>query len=271
MYKKAVERLSKRLKNYQSNVNFLIKFRDVYPTFVKWKNTRYLDEKQKKKLFRRNLLNEISLKYRTIRKIQNDLKQNQNDCFPGLTWLKRQAICYSIQCSVNCFIKPIDKKLVSKLDTLIKVRDQINGVTGNPNTIVTNLSSFELSNDEYSLLRFGLSHGLATRPKEMETFALAEDIWSQLYRSNVLKQDVRSIERAKRAFASKLFDIEDRQIFKDDKKIKMIQKLRKKVAILKPDKSNGFVIIDIADYDYEASMIMKTNSEKSTKIQHTQG
>ena len=63
-----VERLSKRLKKCETNLSFLIKCRDgdVYPKFVRWKNTRYLESKQKKKIFRRNLLNEITLKHKTI-------------------------------------------------------------------------------------------------------------------------------------------------------------------------------------------------------------
>ena len=198
-------------------MSFLIKCRDadVYPKFTKWKNTRYLDANQKKKVFRRNLVNEISLKHKSTRNLSRDLKVLKDNLYQKLTLLKRYSFRYSIQCSVNSFIRPIDKKLADKFDILVRERDRINGITNNPNTIVTNLSSRVLTNDEYSLLRFGLNHGLATRPEEIDCFALAEDVWSQLYRSKALKKDPRSIQKAKnsiRAFTFNVLDIEDKRI-----------------------------------------------------------
>ena len=86
----------------------------------------------------------------------------------------------------------------------------------------------------------------------------AEDVWLQLEKSKILRNDPRSIERAKnsvRAFAFNLLDIEDKRIFKDDKNIKIIRNLRKKVAILKPDKGNGVVLIDIIDYENSLSKL----------------
>ena len=175
------------------------------------KNTRYLEKNQKKKIFRRNLLNEITLKHKTILTLQAELTHKENDLYNSLTWIRGKAIRYSINCSVRSYMKPIETKLARKIDILYTERDRINGVTQNPNTIITNLSSYVLSNEEHKLLRFGLSHGLATQPNEIDTFVLAEDIWSQLYRSKTLKDNPRSIERAKnsiRAFAFNLLDIE---------------------------------------------------------------
>ena len=48
--------------------------------------------------------------------------------------------------------------------------------------------------------------------------------------------------------AFNLINIDDHQIYKDQKKIKKIRNLREKVVLLYPDKVNGVVIIDKSDY-----------------------
>ena len=65
---------------------------------------------------------------------------------------------------------------------MIKERDRNNGISQNPNTIITNLSICVLSDVEYESLRFGLNHGLAKQPKDTEMFVVSEEIWNQLYR-----------------------------------------------------------------------------------------
>ena len=42
--------------------------------------------------------------------------------------------------------------------------------------------------------------------------------------------------------------MDEKQVFKDKKKIKIIRDLKEKVVLLVPDKGNGTVIIDILDY-----------------------
>ena len=56
------------------------------------------------------------------------------------------------------------------------------------------------------------------------------------------------IKNALRGFAFNLINIDDTRIFRDSNKVKIIQQLRKNVAILKPDKGNGIVLLDIKDY-----------------------
>ena len=41
------------------------------------------------------------------------------------------------------------------------------------------MSSHDLSNEELSILKFGLKHGLATRPNESNILPYAEDICEQ--------------------------------------------------------------------------------------------
>ena len=48
--------------------------------------------------------------------------------------------------------------------------------------------------------------------------------------------------------AFNLINIEEQQIFKDKRKIKVIRELKEKVVLLTPDKGNGVVILNINDY-----------------------
>ena len=84
-------------------------------------------------------------------------------------------------------------------------------------TILKNLTGDVLTNEEESVLRFGLKHVLATRPKESDVIASAESIWLQLWKPT-------------------------------SKRIKVLKRLRDKYAILKPDKGNGTVLVKKDDY-----------------------
>ena len=45
-----------------------------------------------------------------------------------------------------------------------------------------------------------------------------------------------------------LIDLENKQIFKDKKKLDIIKNLRKELVILKPEQSNGIVLLNVNDY-----------------------
>ena len=65
------------------------------------------------------------------------------------------------------------------------------------------------------------------------------------------------IKNALRGFAFNLINIDDTRIFRDSNKVKIIQQLRKNVAILKPDKGNGIVLLDIKDYSNSVEHLFK--------------
>ena len=60
-----------------------------------------------------------------------------------------------------------------------------------------------------------------------------------------------------RRLAFNSINFEDTPIFKDSKKMKIIQQLRQKVAILKPDKGNGLVLLDNQDYVNSVEQLFK--------------
>ena len=81
-----------------------------------------------------------------------------------------------------------------------------------------------------SILKFGSKYGLPTRPNESNILAYAEDIWEQTDKSDICCNEIYSkskIKNALRGLVFNLINFEDAHIFKDSKKIKIIQQLRK--------------------------------------------
>ena len=54
-----------------------------------------------------------------------------------------------------------------------------------------------------------------------------------------------------------LIDLENKQIFKDKKKLDIIKNLRKELVILKPEQSNGIVLLNVNDYYNGAEKIFQ--------------
>ena len=50
------------------------------------------------------------------------------------------------------------------------------------------------------------------------------------------------------SLAFNIINIDEKRIFKDQKKIKLLKSLQKTITVLKPDKGNGIVLMDKSDY-----------------------
>ena len=131
-----------------------------------------------------------------------------------------------------------------------KKEKQEDDINENPNNIISNLTLQTLWNDEYQVLRYGLNHGLETHQKETDIPANAKSIWDQINKNSVCKESNDHVERAKnslRAMAFSLIDLENKQFFKDKKKLEIIKNFRKELVILKPDKGKGIVLLNAYD------------------------
>ena len=130
---------------------------------------------------------------------------------------------------------------------MLEERDKNREISTNPKTIITNLSIHVLTEGEYDILQYELKHGLATGPKENDILAYAEDIKQRIDKANICSNNFHSKSKTKsvlRGLAFNFINIEDSRIYKDTNHIKVIKQLRKDIAILKPDKSNGAVLLN---------------------------
>ena len=62
-------------------------------------------------------------------------------------------------------------------------------VNNNPNSITTNLANAELNEDEIFFLKVGLKHGLLIRLCESELIVIMKDVYDQILKQNILKDD----------------------------------------------------------------------------------
>ena len=112
----------------------------------------------------------------------------------------------------------------------------------NPNKIITNLTNITLTQDEISVLELGLKHGVLLRPKEPKMIAIAENIYEQIEKHNVLKDNHISkagAQTALKSFTYNCLDLDIKQYISDFKMVKVLRNIKEKCLILKPDKVKG--------------------------------
>ena len=142
--------------------------------------------------------------------------------------------------------KKIIKHHRKKLDSLIKEKNKENNIHENPNLVVTILSGHNLLNEELSILKSGFKHGLVTRPNKSNILSYADDIWKQIEKANICHNEMyfkSKFTNTFRGFAFNLITIADAKIFRDSSKVKIIQQVRKNLAILKPDKGDSIILL----------------------------
>ena len=84
---------------------------------------------------------------------------------------------------------------------MISHKKEINGINEDPNSIITNLLSRAIDNDEYKILTYGLKYGIAVSAKENSILASSEALLDQLEQNKYLKKEnFRSIQRAKKCY-----------------------------------------------------------------------
>ena len=135
-----------------------------------------LESLYKSNFYCRFLLNEIHNKHQSIKQLRKDLTTSMENLSSATTLFKSIILRISINWSVLKYEKKIAKRLQKKLQSLLDEKNKENNIQLNPNPVVTNLPSPVLTNEEHSILQFGLKHGLATHPNQSSIFAYAEDI-----------------------------------------------------------------------------------------------
>ena len=130
-----------------------------------------------------------------------------------------------------------------------------------------------LTEGEYDILPYGLKNGLAIRPKKNDILVYVEDIWEQIYKTNICNNNFHSkskIKNALRGLDFNLINIKDSRICKDTNHIKVIKQLREDVATLKPGKGNGVVLLNNKDYTTSFGNLFKvTKKFKSLESDNT--
>ena len=171
-----VERLMKKIKRCECTLKFLFNCRnnDVFPKFVCWKNVNRQPFKKKSRYYRRILLDEIDEKTKYLKTLKTQLTQQQKLLYENTTWIRGTILRYTLDTIITKDESKWIRTHNEKVDNLISEKKAINGISENPNLVITNLSSCNLNNNEYKILTYGLQHGIAKSPKQNDILASSE-------------------------------------------------------------------------------------------------
>ena len=148
------------------------------------------------------MLDEIIAKNKVLR----DLKKQTHEC-------ENLYIYYSINNIANREGKRFMSSSNNKFNKIVEVHGIAKGIHPNPNITIANLPNRVLRNGIYKVVRYGLKHDIATKPKESDVFAFAEDIFDQINRKGLWKENLNSVQRIKNAligFSFNVLDIDDK-------------------------------------------------------------
>ena len=198
---------------------------------------------------------------RTLRK-END--RMDTEFKKSFTWMKYMIFKLSINRLMEKEKARVTERHEKKLDKMIVKKAMQDGVHKNPNEVITNLRGEVLSKEEIDVLTLGLKHGIAMRPKEDEMIPVTEAFYSRLSELKIIKDTHMATERVKnalRSFAYNMIEIDDKRFFTDSKMLKVIRNLKELMVIVKPDKGQGVVLINICDYTKSLESIFGDESK----------
>ena len=183
----AFQRCYKKVIKAELDLKFLHQCKDhnVYPKFVRWKNLKTKDTREKIRYYRRLLNDSITEKNKHLKTLRDKLSVREKDVRSSTTWMKFMLIKYSVKRLSSLQSERIEKRHQKKMDALIVEKKIKDGINQNPNELITNLTGRQLTDEEIEILKVGLKHGIASRPRESEMIVIAEDIWDQIQRLDV--------------------------------------------------------------------------------------
>ena len=185
------------------------------------------------------LLEEIEEK--NLKTLKTQLVHQQRLLYENTKWIRETILRHLL----NTIITKEESEWIrthnKKYENLINKKKAINEISENLNSVITNLSSRILNNNESKILTKSLKHGIAISFKQNDILASSEALSDKLESKDILKENISSIQRAKNsipAMSFSLLSLDVQQIIKDKNKITMINNFLKDVLILKPGKRN---------------------------------
>ena len=144
-----------------------------------------MNKRSRFKYCRKLLYDEISNKHNILKELRKQQQKSQNLLKNVATWMKQKCITYSINYVISKYVVEVKSCHARKYNCLLN------------KNVVCNLSSGDLTNEEYEVLLYGLNHGLATNLSCNDVLPSMESVWDQFTRNSLLKENYHSINRAK--------------------------------------------------------------------------
>ncbi|XP_064606697.1 spindle assembly abnormal protein 6 homolog isoform X2 [Liolophura sinensis] len=213
---------------------------------------------------------EISEEQEEIKEEQEEIKEEQEEIREEKEAKdKDQVIARSsdLQSSEQCQKAATRNERLDEADTASVAKSEASSEmaveAGEESETIYDLTGKELCEEELSILRLGLNHSLASRPKVTDIFAEGEALWKQLEEKKVLPRS--TIHRAKIREAIQTlalnFVIYATHPCSDYGKINVLRNLKRKYVVLKADEGNGIVVIKKMDYDKKMEELFSDTSK----------
>ena len=99
-------------------------------------------------------------------------------------------------------MKKVKEWQKKKLDGLTEEKNIQNGLQNNPKNLISKLTGKMFSDTEIEILKYGLLHGLVTRPSEVEMIFIAENVLDQTEQKGLFNHFMKQerVKTALRAF-----------------------------------------------------------------------
>ena len=185
---------------------------EVIPKFARWKNFKVYssrDRNNEQKRVLRHALNEGEAMYRIH---SNNVISVENSLRKLASTLRFALIISLIKLDEDTYKNKTLSIHNKKMMALVEEKKNFLGVMDNPNNLVINLTDYELSSEELNVLKLGLNHSIALRPKEPHILSEIESLWEQIVNKNLLKHRscTARVKTALRAFAFSFLDLQNK-------------------------------------------------------------
>ena len=146
---KAYQKIVPKFIKAKHDVKFLsdCKKFDVYPKFVRWKNIKTKDPRERNNYYSKNLKSATGKRRREL----HNLTEKHDIAYKALkdltTWMNSNLIIYSIKQKQNKICEKSKRRHQKKLGNLIIKKRITDGINKSPNKTITSLSDVELTNE----------------------------------------------------------------------------------------------------------------------------
>ena len=255
-----LEKLYIKLDKATLDINFLnnCKKFGVIPKFLYF-NLPYTNNNDAKAIRRRLLRSALRKRNKEKRSIKNDLDNHVIEMRKLLTGFEWYTLYKSIQ-------KNVEKKRTKIIETHEK---KLVNLTHNKilpfqhEDIITNLSSYQLTEEELGLLKFGLSHAIPPLKLNRTDIFMTFDMINRFLRDELVENGNVNAMKADLSHLANSYYSSYKPTKNTLKKHGILKRLKnnRNIVIMTPDKGNGVVVMDRTTYNQRMYELMNDDTK----------
>ena len=255
-----LEKLSLKRDKASLDIKFLLTCTrlSVVPKFINF-NLQYTNHNDERAIQRRPLQSAINKRRYEKQKLEKELgrlKTNVRSLVMGIDWYILWRSIDNNVCKKRKKILPTQEKKLKNLTFNIVILFTCD-------EIVKNLSSFEFSTEELELLKYDLSHSIPPKQLRKTEVFTTFDMIHRFLRSKLSSNQFENALKTNILYLANNYYSNYRPLLNTLKKHKILEKLRrnKDIVITRPDKGNGFVVMDRVIYNQQMYALLSDKNK----------